>query len=110
MPAIMDPALRKDIIESAVQASQTGILAQLDVMISSKLNDFAAKQMETNEAQISKIEAIANKDSFKFKNKGNEEQFKHSEKVLEKFNQVDSALAVNTVTTAHITGSPCKDP
>ena len=102
MPAIMDPALRKDIIESAVQASQTGILSQLDVLISSKLTDFAAKQMETNEAQISKIEAIANKYSFKFKNKGNEEQFKHSEKVLEKFNKAGSDLAVNTVTSAHL--------
>ena len=108
MPAIMDPALRKDIIESTVQASPTGILAQLDAMISSKLNDFAAKQMETNEAQITKIEAIANKDSFKFKNKGNEEQFKHSEKVLEKFNQADSELAVNTVITAHITEARAK--
>ena len=42
------------------------------------------------------------------KNKGNEEQFKHSEKVLEKFHQADSALAVNTVTTAHITEARAK--
>ena len=62
----MDPALRNDIIESAVQASQSGILSQLDVMILSKLNDFAAKQKKTNEAQILKIEVIANKDTFKF--------------------------------------------
>ena len=71
------------------------------MIILSKLNDFAAKQEETNEAHISKIEKLANEDSFKFNNKDNEEQLKHSEKVLEKL-QVDNALGVNTVSTAHI--------
>ena len=92
MPVIMDPALRNDIIESAVQASLTGNLSQLDVMISSKLNTFADKQIATLQ-----IKTLSNLKIKATKNNSN---------TAEMFWKVSSSrqrLAVNTVTTVHIT-------
>lgn len=83
-------------IQSVVQDSQNSILNRLDSLISSKLSNFevsfAERQQVLNETQLAKIESVTSS-SYTFKRKGNEEQFKHSVKVMDKLKEATSILS-----------------
>ncbi|MCG8049359.1 MAG: zinc finger domain-containing protein [Candidatus Thiodiazotropha endolucinida] len=88
----VDPAL-----EQRIQQSQNDILSNIDRLISTKLASFEQKisssQRDISDSQFAKIQQnILLNDSYSFKRKGNEEQFKANVRVLDKLREADSHL------------------
>ncbi|XP_060081899.1 uncharacterized protein LOC132561188 [Ylistrum balloti] len=84
-----------DQIQAAVGKSQNEILGHLDTLISQKLSSFERKMCENSEASLNKIqETIQCTDTYKFKKRSCEEQYKFNTKVRGKL--LDAAQAVST--------------
>ncbi|MEW8548152.1 MAG: reverse transcriptase domain-containing protein [Candidatus Thiodiazotropha sp.] len=84
-------------VEQRILRSQNEVLSGIDVLISSKLASFEQKisstQRDISESQLAKIQQnILLNDSYSFKRKGNEEQFKSNVRVLDKLREADSHL------------------
>ena len=83
----MERADISDLLETRIQDSQSALLNQLDTLISNKLSSFQQQikknQQELSDVQVAKIEELS-KDSYKFRKRGNEEQYKVNVKVLRK--------------------------
>ncbi|XP_041483129.1 uncharacterized protein LOC121429934 [Lytechinus variegatus] len=92
----MEPSAVANFVEIKIKESQTGLLNELDKLISSKLGSFQQKinenQRDLSDIQIAKIEEVS-KDEFKFRRRGNEEQYKLNSKVLSKIKQADVLLS-----------------
>ncbi|KAK3084685.1 hypothetical protein FSP39_017394 [Pinctada imbricata] len=86
----MENALRTEVHE-AVAASQNSIMSEIRSLISTEMHKFGEKQKEIADAQISKIESTMT-DSYKFKRRGNEEQYKHNQKVLNKLTETETLI------------------
>ena len=84
-------------LEQRILRSQNDVSSNIDVLISSKLASFEQKisstQKEISDSQLAKIQQkILLNDSYSFKRKGNEEQFKSNIRVPDKLREADSHL------------------
>ncbi len=79
----MEPAKVAELIDAKVNQSQNRLLTNLDNLISTRLSSFqqniSDSQKALSEVQVAKIEEM-NTDSYKFQWKGNEEQYKATQK------------------------------
>ena len=91
----MEPAALADFVSAKIRDSQAGLLSQLDSLITDKLGAFQQKigdnQRELSDVQIAKIEEL-NKDEYRFRKRGNEEQYKVNVKVARKLKEADALL------------------
>ena len=82
----MDAELQSHIqqeVRNVFTASQNNIMMEMKTIISSEIGKVTSKQQDLADAQIAKLERTIT-DSYKFNRKGNEEQFKHNQKVMNK--------------------------
>ena len=109
-PNAMDAINIQTEVQNAVQASQSNLLDSLKTMIDSKLDSFQKEfqntQMSLSETQLAKIENLD--DNFKFKKRGNEEQYKHNEKVFLKMKEADAQLSGENLIQDNITTARTK--
>ena len=85
------PGTIQEQVKNAIAASQNGLMDEMRLLISSEMQKMSEKQKEIADSQISKIEHSIN-DTYKFKRRGNEEQYKHNQKVLNKFTEAESLI------------------
>jgi len=82
-------------VETAVSNTKQDLLNSMAVLIDSRLNTFQSNiqqsQKDISDFQISKIEESVT-DNFRFQRKGNENQYKHSVKVMSKLKEARSIL------------------
>ena len=82
-------------IQDAMSQNQNEILQHIDRLMSNRLDSFQRSVHETqrqlSETQLSKIEQM-NHESYVFKRKGNEEQFKVNTKIANKMKEAKSLL------------------
>ena len=64
---------------------------EMRLLVSSKMQKMSEKQKEIADSQISKIKHSIN-DTYKFKRRWNEKQYKHNQKVLNKFTEAESLI------------------
>ena len=88
----LDPA-----VEQRIQQSQNDILTNIDTLLTSRFAMFeqriSSSQRDISDSQLSKIQQnILSNDSYTFKRKGNEEQFKANVRVIDKLREADSHL------------------
>ena len=74
------------------------MLSDIQCMITAQFSNFersfSERQKKINDENLAKIENIASGTSdYTFKRKGNEEQFKHSAKVMEKLRAASNSLS-----------------
>eukprot|EP00057_Strongylocentrotus_purpuratus_P017653 XP_011672127.1 PREDICTED: uncharacterized protein LOC105442056 isoform X3 [Strongylocentrotus purpuratus] len=91
----MEPMDIAELVRGEVRDSQNTLLDKLETRVSDKLNHFQNdindSQMAMSEVQLSKMEEITNT-TYKFKKKGNEEQYKSNTKVYQKLSEAESLL------------------
>ena len=100
----LDPA-----VEQRIQQSQNDILTNIDTLLTSRFAMFeqriSSSQRDISDSQLAKIQQ--NIDSYTFKRKGNEEQFKANVRVIDKLREADShltdALSQNTAESVVLT-------
>ena len=84
-----------DLIEAKIQESQSVLLNRLDTLMSSKLGNFQQQikdnQRDLSDVQVAKIEEMT-KDSYKFRKRGNEEQYKVNTKAIRKMKEANVIL------------------
>ena len=84
-----------ELVRGEVLESQNTLLDKLEALVSEKLNHFQKdineSQMALSEVQLSKMEEMTNT-AYKFKKKGNEEQYKSNSKVFQKLTEAESLL------------------
>ena len=68
------------------------MMTEMKNLISSEMGKISKQNQAIADKQLSKIEETLS-DSYKFKKKGNEEQFKHNTKVLSQMKEADDHLA-----------------
>ena len=88
----LDPAL-----EQRIQQSQNDILTNIDTLLTSRFAMFeqriSSSQRDISDSQLAKIQQnILSNDSYTFKRKRNEEQFKANVRVIDKLREADSHL------------------
>ena len=87
--------LIKNLVQEQVKESHVQLVNKLDELMTAKLNCFNQQinenQRMLSEVQVAKIEQLSN-DKYKFKKKGNEEQFKANAKVQQKLKEADAFL------------------
>ena len=87
--------LIKNLVQEQVKESHVQLVNKLDELMTAKLNCFNQQinenQRMLSEVQVAKIEQLSN-DKYKFKKKGNEEQFKANAKVQQKLREADAFL------------------
>nr|XP_054749610.1 uncharacterized protein LOC129255079 [Lytechinus pictus] len=97
----MEPTAVASFVDSKIRESQAGLLTQLDTLITNKLGAFQQRisdtQRDLSEAQIAKIEDMS-KDQYKFRKRGNEEQYKVNVKVTRKLKEADAILKDDDIT------------
>ena len=84
-------------VKQAVASSQTALLSKLDSLISSKFTCFETKisdvQKDLSESQLAKIQQnILANDSYTFKRKSCEDQFKFNAKVATKLREAETSV------------------
>ena len=94
MDADIQQQIRHEVV-NAVAQSQNELMSQLKDLISNEMGKVQDQQQRIAETQITKIEATLS-DGHKFKRRGNEEQFKHNNKILSKIKEADNVLDANT--------------
>ena len=86
----------EEVVRKAVEGMQNVMLNRLDEMISMRLGgvqeSLGQQQKQLASLQIAKINEIKYQESYRFKRKGNEEQFKFNMKVEERFKQAKEAV------------------
>ena len=93
MDADIQQQIRHEVV-NAVAQSQNALMSQLKDLISNAIGKVQDQQQRIAETQITKIEATLS-DGHKFKRRGNEEQFKHNNKILSKIKEADNVLDAN---------------
>ena len=93
MDADIQQQIRHEVVNAVVQ-SQNALMSQLKDLISNEMGKVQDQQQRIAETQITKIEATLS-DGHKFKRRGNEEQFKHNNKILSKIKEADNVLDAN---------------
>ncbi|XP_063952223.1 uncharacterized protein LOC135153491 [Lytechinus pictus] len=97
----MEPTAVASFVDLKIRESQAGLLTQLDTLITNKLGAFQQRisdtQRDLSEAQIAKIEDMS-KDQYKFRKRGNEEQYKVNVKVTRKLKEADAILKDDDIT------------
>jgi len=87
-------------VETAVSNTKEDVLNSMAVLIDSRLNTFQSNiqqsQKDISDVQMSKIEERVS-DNFRFQRKGNENQYKHSAKVMSKLEDVRSIQAKKNI-------------
>ena len=82
-------------VKTAVSSTKQDLLNSMAVLIDSRLNTFQSNiqqsQKDISDFQISKVEESVT-DNFRFQRKGNENQYKHSVKVMSKLKEARSIL------------------
>ena len=84
-------------IEQKIQQSQNDILTNIDMLLTSRFAMFeqriSSSQRDISDSHLAKIQQnILSKDSYTFKRKGTEEQFKAKVQVIDKLREPDSHL------------------
>ncbi|CAG2253627.1 unnamed protein product [Mytilus edulis] len=92
----LDSPIREAIaneVKSVIASSQQDMLNNMSAMMDSRLNrlqsNIQQSQFDISNAQINKIEESVS-DNYKFQRKGNENQFRHSVKVISKLTEARS--------------------
>jgi hypothetical protein len=93
MDADIQQHIRHEVV-NAVAQSQNALMSQLKDLISNEMGKVQDQQQRIAETQITKIEATLS-DGHKFKLRGNEEQYKHNNKILSKIKEADNVLDAN---------------
>ena len=92
----MDPEQVDAKIQEALKDVHSAMLNDLGNLISSKLSSFETalvdKQRQFADSQLSKLESLTS-GAYVFKRKGNEAQYKHGVKVMERLQEASEALA-----------------
>ena len=91
----MDAETRKIIqveVQNSLTTSQNTMMTEMKNLISSEMGKISKQNQAIADKQLSKIEETLS-DSYKFKKKGNEEQFKHNTKVLSQMREADDHLS-----------------
>ena len=89
----MDASLHQQIrieVVNAISESQNSIMSQMKDLITSEMGKMQNQQQKLADTQMTKIESLA--DGYKFKRRGNEEQFKHNANVITKVREADNLL------------------
>ncbi|KAK3107400.1 hypothetical protein FSP39_013730 [Pinctada imbricata] len=81
-------------IQNTITDNQNTMMTEMRNLISSEMGKLQKHNKMLADKQISKIEESLT-DSYKFKKRGNEEQFKHNNKVFSKLKEADDHLAVD---------------
>ena len=89
MDANLQQQIRLEVV-NALAESQNSIMTQMKDLITSEMSKMQNQQQKIADTQMSKIESIG--DGFKFKRRGNEEQYKHNASVMSKVKEADSIL------------------
>ena len=104
----MDVELRDTIekeVHSAVLSTQNQLLNSLTSLIDAKLDGFQRNIQENqkvlSESQLAKIDENIT-DTFKFKKMGNEEQYKHNQKVFAKMREIRNQVETGNVSQENI--------
>jgi hypothetical protein len=93
MDADIQQQIRHEVVNVVAQ-SQNALMSQLKDFISNEMGKVQDQQQGIAETQITKIEATLS-DGYKFKRRGNEELFKHNNKILSKIKEADNVLDAN---------------
>jgi hypothetical protein len=84
-------------VHSAVSASQYQLLNSLTTLLNTRLNGFQRKRQETqkatSESQLGKITETMT-ETYKFRKRGNDEQYIHNQKVFVKMREVNAEIPV----------------
>ena len=78
-------------VQNSLTTSQNTMMTEMKNLISTEMGKISKQNQALADKQLTKIEETLT-DSFKFKKKGNEEQFKHNTKVLTKLKEADDHL------------------
>ena len=90
MDADIQQQIRHEVAKVVAQ-SQNALMSQLKDLISNEMGKVQDQQQRIAETQITKIEATLS-DGHRFKRRGNEEQFKHNNKILSKIKEADMRI------------------
>ena len=104
----MDVELRDTIekeVHSAVLSTQNQLLNSLTSLLDSRLDglqrNIQENQKVLSESQLAKIDENIT-DTFKFKKMGNEEQYKHNQKVFAKMREIRNQVETGNVSQENI--------
>ena len=90
----MDSEIQRSIrmeVQNAVTASQSNMMSEIKDIIVSEVGRLHTLNEKLAENQINKIEDTIG-DAHKFRKRGNEEQFKHNNKVIVKLQEAENSL------------------
>ncbi|KAK3102109.1 hypothetical protein FSP39_008866 [Pinctada imbricata] len=96
----MDASLQTQIRvenQNALVDSQNTLMTEMRSLITKEMGKMQTQNIKLAETQLNKIEETLN-DSYKFKKKGNEAQFKHNNKVMTKLQEADKLLTDENLT------------
>ncbi|KAK3100380.1 hypothetical protein FSP39_019046 [Pinctada imbricata] len=82
-------------IQNTLTDSQNTMMTEIKNLITSEMSSMQRQNQAIADKQLSKIEESLT-DTYKFKKRGNKEQFKHNKKVLSKLKEADDHLAAET--------------
>ncbi|CAG2213405.1 unnamed protein product [Mytilus edulis] len=110
----LDSPIREAIaneVKSVIASSQQDMLNNMSAMMDSRLNrlqsNIQQSQFDISNAQINKIEESVS-DNYKFQRKGNENQFRHSVKVISKLTEARSLLDTPDVSLSKVAAAKDK--
>ena len=90
-------------ISNALVTSQNN-MSEIKNLLSNEMGKISSQQKEIADSQMIKIESTLT-DDYKFRKRGNEEQFKHHRQVLSKLKKADSQLKLGSIGEDNITAA-----
>ena len=87
-------------VSKAVADSMSTLSAQISSLIDVRFENFKTQFSQENSASVEAAVKRAKRDQYVFQSKGNEQQFEHTESVLEKLETAKDAVNSNTIAKA----------
>ena len=98
-------------VQRAIQSSQDQLLNSLSSLVDKRLDgverNIQENQRKLSDTQIAKIDETMT-GTYKFKKRGNEEQYKHNQKVYSKMQEANSQLETDNLTSENISNAKRK--
>jgi hypothetical protein len=91
-------------ISNALVTSQNNMMSEIKNLLSNEMGKISSQQKEIADSQMIKIESTLT-DDYKFRKRGNAEQFKHHRQVLSKLKEADSQLKLGSIGEDNITAA-----